>query len=286
MTDKFTHTPPPEDQYFRAILAVLKKKGFGKLRDQLAGGHCTIHMGDSASYKRWDATYTTVIFHLPLDEFDRFDSEDYQVKQTLIQVCGEIMPPEAGLDVMEIKFAPVLETSDEARTLEDGLLKIHSDLAAVSAQFVLPTDVLEKGKQMAEVYLYLYSVENYLRLFIESVGVQKYGPGYFNRLVIPRGPTNGIALRKEQEIKNQWIGVRGNSDLFYLDFKDLIILIVNNWDLFKPYFPDHAWISTKIDDLANCRNLVAHNSYIGDHERDVIRVNFNSIVKQLNPYMK
>jgi hypothetical protein len=52
--------------------------------------------------------------------------------------------------------------------------------------------------------------------------------------------------------------------------------------LFKPYFPQQSWIATKIDELGNCRNLVAHNSYLGKHERDVIRVNFNSIIKQIS----
>ncbi len=139
---------------------------------------------------------------------------------------------------------------------------------------------------MAEVYLFLYVVENYLRLFIEKVLTEKFGIAYYNYVVVPKSISNGIVVRKEQEKKNLWIGVRGNSDLFYIDFKDLGVLIQNNWDIFKIYFPDQAWISSKIDEMGNCRNLVAHNSVIGEHERDVIRINFRSIAKQLNGYMK
>jgi hypothetical protein len=76
--------------------------------------------------------------------------------------------------------------------------------------------------------------------------------------------------------------VRGDSDLFYLDFKDLGTIILNNWELFRVYFPDQSWISAKMNELYSCRNLVAHNSYIGAHERDLIRVYFRSIIKQLN----
>ena len=90
-----------------------------------------------------------------------------------------------------------------------------------------------------------------------------------------------VTTRIEQEQKNKWLSVRGDPELFYLDFKDLGAIIQNNWDLFAPYFPDQIWILSKINELAECRNLVAHNSVIGDHERDVIRVNFNSILKQL-----
>jgi len=91
-----------------------------------------------------------------------------------------------------------------------------------------------------------------------------------------------IESRKKQEVKKQWMRIRGDSDLFYLDFKDLSPIILNNWDLFENYFPDQAWISTKIEELGDCRNLVAHNSYIGDHEKDLIRVYYKSILKQIN----
>jgi hypothetical protein len=96
----------------------------------------------------------------------------------------------------------------------------------------------------------------------------------------------GIEVRKVAEAKNNWISIRGESDLFYLDFSDIGDLITNNWEIFKAYFPDQAWISSKINELGRCRNLVAHNSNLGSHEKDVIRVDFNSIIRQLNPHMK
>ncbi len=77
------------------------------------------------------------------------------------------------------------------------------------------------------------------------------------------------------------MSVRGGSELFYLDLKISVDLILNNWNLFKDYFPHQAWISSKIEELGNCRNLVAHNSVIGDHERNVIRVDFLSILRQI-----
>lgn len=187
---------------------------------------------------------------------------------------------------MHVGFSPLLETIGETRTLEDDLQAIEQALHEVAANFTLPSDIMDKGHQMAEVYLYLYVVETYLRLFIEKVCIQTHGDEYFDRLNVPNSIANGTSVRKKQEAKNQWMSIRGDSELFYLDFKDLGILIQNNWDLFKAYFPDQSWIASKIDELGNCRNLVAHNSFIGDHERDVIRVNFRSIVKQLNPFMK
>src|SRR6185437_13168189 len=109
---------------------------------------------------------------------------------------------------------------------------------------------------------YLYCVENSLRLFIEKVFTDKIGSDYLTKILLSNPVKKSIQVRKEAEQKNQWISIRGNSDLFYLDFKELSILIVNNWEFFKEYFPDQQWLNVKIDELGNCRNLIAHNSYV------------------------
>jgi hypothetical protein len=124
-------------------------------------------------------------------------------------------------------------------------------------------------------------VENSLRLFIEKVLTDSLGGNYWTQVNISNSVKTSIQARKNAEQKNQWISLRGDSELFYLDFKDLSALITNNWDYFKNYFPDKQWITVKIEELENCRNLVAHNSYIGQLEREVIRVNYNQILRQI-----
>ncbi|CAH1213252.1 hypothetical protein PAECIP111893_03655 [Paenibacillus plantiphilus] len=69
----------------------------------------------------------------------------------------------------------------------------------------------------------------------------------------------------------KWLSVRGDSKLFYLDFKDLATIINNNWDIFKDYFPSQDFIIPKIKEMADCRNLIAHNSLIDETERNVIK---------------
>lgn len=59
------------------------------------------------------------------------------------------------------------------------------------------------------------------------------------------------------------MSVRGDNDLFYLDFKDLGILINSNWSIFGEYFNTQDLILPKINEMAECRNLIVHNSYIG-----------------------
>jgi hypothetical protein len=45
---------------------------------------------------------------------------------------------------------------------------------------------------------------------------------------------------------------------------------------FSPYVPDMSWIMSKISDFSKFRNLVAHNSYLENHEKDVVRVNYTA----------
>lgn len=281
---EFTYQPPNENIYHKAVLLALARAGQTTLRDALARAKCTVNTTGTYSRSRWNAVWTSVIFQIPMKEYESTIIGDDE-KRILIGICDKVMPPDAGLDVMDVSITPLLE-SEENRTLEQDLGQVSASLRLVGAEFTLPTDILDKGKEMAEAYLYLYVVENYLRLFIEKVAQNRFGAEFFGSLKLSTNVQKGIEVRKKEEAKNAWISIRGGSELFYLDFKDLGDIILNNWELFKPYFPDQSWINSKISELGDCRNLVAHNSFIDKHERDVIRVNFNSIVRQLNPHMK
>ncbi len=135
---------------------------------------------------------------------------------------------------------------------------------------------------MMKVYLYLYVTENYIRLFIEQACINAHGQDYFSKLTLTKTIKDTISGRERNEEKNCWVSVRGDSDLFYLDFIELSVLIQNNWVMFKEYFPDQSWINSKLNKLYSTRNLVAHNNIVGEHERNILQVNFRSIVKQLN----
>ena len=117
---------------------------------------------------------------------------------------------------------------------------------------------------------------------MSKVGTDSIGINYFDSIKISADIRRRVSGRKENEKKNKWKSVRGDSNVFYLDFADIGLIIVNNWNIFSRYFPDQSWISSKINELAECRNHIAHNSYIGSHERDVIRIHFTSILKQID----
>ena len=279
MSDDFTYEKPDESQYHQTLLAYLKKNNEHELYQILKKVKCSIYDSSRYSEKRWNAHYTKIVFQIPLSDYETLDET---VNQNLVQICDLIMPPDIGFDVMDVEFIPMLGETNEIKDLQEDLEEIKTTLRHDQALFTLPQDILEKCREMAEAYLYLYVVENSLRVFIEAVAEQKYGGNFFDSLNVSVEVRKGIEIRKKQESKTRWLRVRGNNPLYYLDFKELKPLILNNWELFKGYFPEQSWIATKIDELGDCRNLVAHNSFLGKHERDVIRVNFNSIIRQIN----
>ena len=275
----FTYQKPEERTYLKGLVEFLIYKGEKELADLLQGAKCIISPSTAFSHKRWNAYWTTIYFYVPIS---RLKSVTQDKIDRLLSICDEIMPRENGLDVMHVEFSPLLEP---AETIDESIVEVEDATAHLSQEVmakILPPDVKQNGRDMAGLYLYLYCVENSLRLFIDLVARKNFGEQYLGKLKISRETRNRIVQRKADEKKKRWLPARGGSDIFYLDFKDLGTIIQNNWELFSEYFPDLNWIVTKIDELSDCRNLVAHNSFLEVHQRNMIKVYYTSILKQLN----
>jgi len=141
---------------------------------------------------------------------------------------------------------------------------------------LLPSDILEKGKEMSEVYLYLYCIENSLRIFIEEIMKTE-------TVSIPKKVQDSIDKLKINEQESKYLPLRGDNDLFYCDFIVLGKIIVSNWLVFGKYFPNQNehWLNVMIDELYKIRCLVAHNSYVGKDERNSLKVFYKIITNQL-----
>lgn len=277
---EFTYDIPDEKKYFAAIRQILAKSSKDKeiqTSEKLKNGYCNIVSSSQFSRQRWNAYSTCVHFYVTVDNLDFFDREIIGI---LVNICDKVMPKETGYDIQSVEVAPILDEISIESTLTSDLEDIQASVLTTNLK-ILPADIMDKGKEMSEVYIYLYCVENSLRLFIEQFFITKLDTDYWDKIMVPNSVKKSIQVRKDLESKNQWIGIRGNSNLFYLDFKELSNIIIANWELFKDYFPDQHWLNVKIDELGNCRNLIAHNSYISSMERDVIRLNYNQIIKQI-----
>ena len=189
------------------------------------------------------------------------------------------MPPNAGYDVMKINISP---------SLSIGQHDILNDIISTANKRkldILSDDVKQKGKETSELYVTLYCIENSSRNFIDTVLSNALGDNYFSLISVPNDIAKGIATRKKEESQNKWLPLRGDKDIYYLDFIDLAKLIQNNWEYFKAYFPSQGWISTKIEELYKVRCLIAHNSYAGDDEKDMVALYYKQIVKQIGSHI-
>lgn len=284
MSDYSYELPFSNDKLMKGIIMMLKKENKYDLANLLRGANVQIEKGGYSYYDgRWgrsDALAAYVTFFVNPEYLEILDTKEN--KDLLDTICSGLIPPDVGFDIKSISFNMDLTKDFE---LEDDLIfdlenNVNSKAYKIMGE-LLPEDIRTKGYQMAEAYTYLYSVENSLRLFIEKVAKETYGESYFSQLAIPRNLQRTILERQKNDDSNKWLSVRG-TELFYLDFKDLGAVINNNWDIFKDYFPSQDFILPKLNDMAECRNKIAHNSYVDDIERNLMKTYYNVILRQIS----
>ena len=134
---------------------------------------------------------------------------------------------------------------------------------------------------MANAYVALYALENHIRNYIDTKLTEKIGADYIISIAIPKKLNQGIETRKSQEQSKKWLPLRGDNDLYYLDFIDLADVIANNWDYFKDDIPSQEWIKVKMQDVYDIRCLIAHNSYITDDNIQLLESTKKQIISQL-----
>ncbi|HBZ6637587.1 TPA: hypothetical protein MMJ96_003047 [Clostridium botulinum] len=271
-----------DDKYMKGILSELKRKNEYQISSLLDKGSVTIE--DSGTYSHYvggcgrpDAHAVYITFSVNPNNINSLEKSE--ITNKLKTICDKLIDPKCGFDVKGINYIPDLSKEWD---LEDDLsIELEGKSKNISTKVLkelLPDDIRKKGYEMAEIYTYLYAIENSLRLFIEKIGE--------GNLYLSSGLQRIVEEIKNNESKNLWLSVRGDLDLFYLDFKDLKTVITANWDLFKECFPSQEFITSKIADIAECRNKVAHNSYIDKDERNLIKTYYTVILGQISKYME
>ena len=213
--DDYTFEKPDENAYIDTLIKFLRSTGREDIGKLLENAECAIKDSGDYSGHRWNAFATLIYFRLPIENLGLITEE---IKEILIGYCDKIMPAEIGFDVTQVEFSPLLERNKTSKNLSEHLDEIASSLSKEISIDILPENLKQKGKDMAEVYFYLYCVENSLRLFIEKVASKNFGEDYFERLNLNGNIKSKIRGRKKKESKNKWLGLRGDSDSFLFRF--------------------------------------------------------------------
>lgn len=155
-----------------------------------------------------------------------------------------------------------LQTSGTLRTPahSEQERKDHDLYIAASAQ------IREGSLQMQRYYRMLYIFENLVREFIDTTFRDEDKVDNWFETRANRDMKRKLEDRQKSEERNQWHKGRNDNPLFYMDFGDLALLIINHWPLFKDYFPDQAWVSSRIKDTERTRNVIAHTNQLSSEE--------------------
>lgn len=147
--------------------------------------------------------------------------------------------------------------------------------------FVTASETIRSGSiQMQRYYRTLFVFENLIREFINNTFSEIDGDAWFDtRATKPM--KEKLTKRKESEKKNQWHTGRNQHPLFYMDFGDLALLVINHWNIFGDYFPDQAWVTSRISDCERTRNVIAHTNELPAEEGARLEMHLRDWIKQI-----
>lgn len=165
----FTYDLPDSEAFFRTLKKYLISKKENELYDLIKTSKFTLESYEQYAANhgggRWNAYATIVTFAMPIAKLGDIDE---QMKLNLKTYCNEIMPPDAGYDITSVVIQPMIISNEgDSISLESDLDGITQNILG-STGICFPSDLYDKGKEMAEVYLYLYHIENTLRFSLNK----------------------------------------------------------------------------------------------------------------------
>lgn len=145
-------------------------------------------------------------------------------------------------------------------------------------------DVFERLEIPNRAFQYIFICENILRKFIIKALKDNGYPSIDS--IGNKKLSKRIKNRKNKELNQNYLPVRGDHDIYYLDLVELNRIFINLWnDCFKDKFERQSWICERIESLYSIRNRVAHNSgYLTNNELNSVETRCREIIKQIDKY--
>lgn len=177
-----------------------------------------------------------------------------------------------------------LLTEDNLFAMQKEGLSVKSESSQTPIARVVYNDfspiVWQQGIQMSSIYTLLFCIENTLRNFIVERLAEQKGLNWWEDYV-PKKIKDAAEKLKASEEKNKYHSTRGDSLIYYTLLNNLAQIIINNWDEFSDIIPNQAWIVSRMDDLAMCRNVVMHTGVLPQYEIERIESIARDFIRQL-----
>ena len=144
-------------------------------------------------------------------------------------------------------------------SLERKPIKIDEKLIET---FELPKNLEGEAIKMAKVYPRFYVLENMSRYAIMETLEKEYGKDWWQiEGVVSRKIRDKVKRRMKEEKEKRWHGMkRGRHAIFYTDLGDLGNIILTNQEIFKKIFGRIDHFRTKLTEIEDMRNIIAHNN--------------------------
>jgi hypothetical protein len=166
-------------------------------------------------------------------------------------------------------------------TLEKDLLKLEkSGINVGRGQFlkseeVVDTDLFEseiltRGRKMADFYVLYYAIENTIRELISDRMTEKHGATWWTTKV-PENVKKEVKERQERE-KDTPMAIRSNDPLSYSTFGELIVILDANWIDFADTIRSQKAMQKILSELNSLRGVVAHSSDLSDDDIDRLKL--------------
>lgn len=278
---KFTYKLPDENDFREEILA--KLESFPSEGNELAYSFLSV---SSLELEKLNSRSDTdrhikeiaIVLRVPISDFKDYEDEITDIENTITNTANDVLLRDCGFKAKYTDANPLVgKNNKDARTI----IKQSLD----TMEFItLGEELIEKGKKMANAYIIVYCLENFLRDFIDRKLTDFYGSDYESKNVFSKKTRNRANDRKKEESANRWLAIRGDKILYYLDFAELpdVITLEDNWNnIFKNYFPSQDWIKSKLDELYQIRNRIAHNSYLDDNSFKTLELYYHQIISQI-----
>jgi uncharacterized protein (TIGR02391 family) len=131
----YTYKKPDEEEYLDGLTMYLASKGENVIADLLKGAKCTIQPWSTYSESRGFVYRTSIYFQIPPD---RLPSVTDEMKQKLTKFCNDTMPKDAGFEIVEVDFSPLLGKASDAHLAQPiavfESLNIHPEIRMASAE--------------------------------------------------------------------------------------------------------------------------------------------------------
>ena len=136
------------------------------------------------------------------------------------------------------------------------------------------------GIKMGSVYMAFYCFENSVRDLMKERLKERIGTEWWEKSV-PNKIKEKVKKRKNKDSKNKWHAPRALDEISYTDFGDMSDIICNQWENFEDLFPSQEWVRTRLGDLEQSRNAIAHNNALSERDTNRIKVYLDDWVKQV-----